>query len=335
MKHLILFFSLVVIFFGCSGSKLVQPVLKESVEPVYPYEAKVKGIEGSVDILLVVNELGDVTNTRVLKSSGHKILDDASTEYSRKLKFEEYSLDGWSVPVFIKWRVNFKLKGIDVENGKINVLAFSKTEEYRHESIETGKSSLTKLALENNFHIDFSEDASVFNEKNLSQYNVIVFLNTTGNILDSNGEHAFQKFIRNKGGFVGIHSATDTEHDWNWYGELVGTRSKNPEEIHKAVVRIIDKNHPSTKDLPYTWEVEDEWSMFTNKLPDEIKVLAVVDEITFKGEEPVLYQPYCWYHDFDGGRAWFTVGGHKSENYSDPLFMKQILGGIKYAAGVE
>ncbi len=335
MKHLILFISLLVIFFGCSGSQLVQPVLKESVEPVYPYEAKIKGIEGSVDVLLVVNELGDVTNTKILKSSGHKVLDDASIDYSRKLKFEEYSLKGWSTPVFIKWKVNFKLNGIDVENGKINVLVFSKTEEYRHESIVAGISSLTKLAQENNLHIDFSEDASVFSENNLSQYNVIIFLNTSGNILDANEETALRMFIENKGGLVGIHSATDTEYDWDWYNELIGTHNNGKEEIHKAVVRVVDKGHPSTKDLPYTWEVEDEWCKFANKLADDIKVLAIVDEIVFQGQEKVLFNPYCWYHEFDGGRAWFTVGGHKSENYSDPLFMKHILGGIKYAAGVE
>jgi len=335
MKHLVLFFSVLVIFFGCSGSQLVQPVLKISIEPVYPYEARTKGIEGSTDILIAVNELGDVINSKILKSSGHKVLDDASTDYARKLKFEPHSLEGRSIPVFIKWRVNFKLKGIDVENGKINVLAFSKTERYRHESIESGKTSLRKLADENNFHIDFSEDASVFNKDKLTQYNVIIFLCTSGNILDANEETALRKFIENKGGLVGIHSATDTEYDWDWYSELIGTHNKGKEEIHKAVVRIVDKDHPSTKDLPYTWEVEDEWCTFANKLADNIKVLAIVDEIVFEGQEKVLFNPYCWYHEFDGGRAWFTVGGHKTENYSDPLFMKHILGGIKYAAGVE
>jgi TonB family protein len=335
MKNLILLFSVIVIFFGCTGTQMVHPVLKENIEPVYPYEAKINGLEGTVDILLSLNELGDVTNTKTIKSSGHKILDEAAIDYSKGLKFEPTSITGTQIPVFVRWRVDFKLKGIDVENGKISVLVFSKTDGYRHESIVAGKSSLQKLANENNFRIDFSEDSLVFNESKLSEYNVIIFLNTTGNILNEEEKMVFKKFIQNKGGFVGIHSAIETENNWEWYGKLLGTRYQGPEKIQKVTVRITEKNHPSTKDLPYQWEIDDEWHIFTNKLAKDIKVLAVVDKIELNDSDKVMYQPFCWYHEFNGGRCWYTTAGHKTENYSDPLFMKHILGGIKYAAGLE
>lgn len=334
MKSIISLLSVLVVFFGCSQTQMVQPVLSEYVEPVYPYEAKVNGIEGSVDIVIAINELGDVTNAKVIRTSGKGILDDAAIEYTKRLKFEPSSL-GKSVPVFVKWTINYRLDGVNVKNGKIKVLVFSKTNSYRHESIDAGKAMLTKLARENNFEITFSEDSLIFNVKDLHQYNVIVFLNTSGDILDENEEKAFKKFIQSKGGFVGIHNAIDTENNWEWYRELLGTNYTGPEKFQKAVVRIIEKNHPSTKDLPYQWEIEDEWHAFTDNLIGNVKVLAVVDGVEFNDSKKGEYQPFCWYHEFDGGRCWYTAGGHKIEDYSDPLFIKHILGGIKYAAGVE
>jgi TonB family protein len=327
MKNLLMLTIAAFVFFGCSSSKLVQPVVKENIIPVYPYEAKKNGIEGTVEVIISVNENGDVTNTKIFKSSGHEILDEASLEYSKTLKFEPASLVGMQTPVFIRWKIDYKLKGVRSENGKISILTFSK-------SIKTVQNALKELAAENNFDIDFSEDSTVFNSTTLSKYNVIIFLNTSGNILDENGERAFQKFIENKGGFVGLHGALDTEYDWGWYGKLIGTHCKGSEETHKAVVRVINKNHPSTADLPYTWETEAEWCMLTNKLADDVKILAVIDEVTVQGEK-LLYSPYCWYHEFDGGRAWYTSGGDKAEYYSDPLYRKHLVGGIKYAAGVE
>lgn len=334
MKNLILFFSIAVLFFGCSGSKSIQPVVKENVIPVYPYEAKKNGIEGTVEVILSVNERGDVTNTKVFKSSDNEILDQASLEYTKTLKFEPSSLEGMKTPVFIRWKIDYKLDGVRLENGKIRILAFSKAAGYKHESIKAAQTALKELAAKNNFDIDFSEDSTAFNDAALSRYNVIIFLNTSGNILDENGEKAFQKFIEHRGGFVGLHGALDTEYDWKWYGKLIGTHCRGSEETHKAVVRIINKNHPSTEDLPYTWEVETDWCMLTNKLADDVKILAVIDEVTVQGEK-MLYSPYCWYHEFDGGRAWYTSGGDKAEDYSHPLFRKHLIGGIKYAAGVE
>lgn len=331
MKNLILFLGALLLLVGCSSSQLIQPVVKENIIPVYPYEAKKNGIEGIVEVIISVNESGDVTNTKVFKSSGHEILDEASLEYTKTLKFEPTSLAGMRTPVFIRWKIDYKLEGVRSENGKISILAFSKTAD---ESIIAAQNALLELATLNNFDIDFSEDSTIFNEAALSKYNVILFLNTSGNILDESGEKAFQRFIHNNGGFVGVHGALDTEYEWEWYGKFIGTHCKGSEEIHKAVVRVINKNHPSTEDLPYTWEVEDEWCMITNKLADDVKILAVIDEVTVQGEK-MLYSPYCWYHEFEGGRAWYTSGGNKPQDYFDPLFRKHLVGGIKYAAGVE
>src|SRR5689334_13214358 len=102
------------------------------------------------------------------------------------------------------------------------ILVFSKTAGFRHDSISDGVAAIRQLGQQNNFDVDATEDASLLNGANLSRYQAIVFLSTTGDILDSAQQSSVEQYIRNGGGFVGVHSATDTEYDWEWYGGLVG-----------------------------------------------------------------------------------------------------------------
>ncbi|HKE06071.1 MAG TPA: ThuA domain-containing protein, partial [Blastocatellia bacterium] len=101
-------------------------------------------------------------------------------------------------------------------------LVFSKTTGFRHDSIPDGIAAIRQLGQQNNFNVDATEDASLFTDSNLSLYQTVIFLNTTGDVLDNEQQAAFERYIRNGGGFVGVHSATDTEYDWAWYGGLVG-----------------------------------------------------------------------------------------------------------------
>jgi uncharacterized protein len=332
MKKIILFLSAMFVFFGCAGSDVLQPVLKERIEPVYPYEAKTRGIEGKVEMYLSVSEEGEVLRTTLLRSSGSDILDDASINYSKGLKFEPAKLKGKPISVVVRWSLNYKLEDVDWENGKVKILAFTKTAGYRHESIDAGKKALSKLASENNFDIEFSENSEIFSDDGLSNFNVIIFLNTSGDILNENQQAAFKKFMQNQGGFVGIHNAIDTEPEWAWYTTLLGTKLNTSADVKDGVVRVMDVKHPSTKSLPYKWDRKDEYVSFTGTLANDVKVLAVIDESANEGG---AFHPFCWYHEFEGGRAWYTAGGHTQESYTDPVFIKHLLGGIRYAAGVE
>jgi TonB family protein len=331
MKKIILFLCAMFIFFGCANTEVMQPVLKEKIEPVYPYEAKSRGIEGKVDLYLTVSEEGDVTKTTLLHSSGSNILDEASINYSKGLKFQPATLKGKPISVVVKWTLNYKLEDIYWENGQVKILCFTKTAGLKHESTEQGKKALKKLSDENNFDIEFSENSEIFTDEGLSNFNVIIFLNTSGDILNNNQEAAFKKFMQNHGGFVGIHNAIDTEPDWEWYTTLLGTKIKNRPDVREAVVRVMDVKHPSTKNLPYKWDRKDEFVDYSGSLANDIRVLAVVDG---KGNGD-SFHPFCWYHEFEGGRAWYTAGGHTSESFTDPVFIKHLIGGIKYAAGVE
>lgn len=216
--------------------------------------------------------------------------------------------------------------------GDARILVFTKTEGFRHASIPDGVNALREIGNENGYSIDHTEDATRFNPENLDRYAAVIFLNTTLNVFNKEQQVAFQQYIRDGGGFVGIHSASDTEYDWPWYGRLVGAYFVSHPRVQEATVRILNNDHPSTRHLPEEWVRTDEWYNFKNIQP-HINVLANLDESTYEGGENGEYHPIAWYHEFEGGRVFYTAGGHTSESYSEPLFRQHLLGGIEYVLG--
>ncbi|HMG70736.1 MAG TPA: ThuA domain-containing protein [Gemmatimonadaceae bacterium] len=215
------------------------------------------------------------------------------------------------------------------------VLVFSKTAGFRHSSIGVGRATIRKLGQENGFSVDTTEDAAAFTSKNLARYRAVVFLNTTGDVLDAAQQDDFERYIQAGGGYVGIHAASDTEYDWPWYGRLVGayfTSHPNNPNVRKATYRVLDKSHPSTEGFPDTLVREDEFYNFKSIDPT-IHVLIEIDEKSYQGGTNGDHHPMSWYHDFDGGRAWYTNMGHTEATYSEPLFLKHLLGGLRYAMG--
>lgn len=213
------------------------------------------------------------------------------------------------------------------------VLVFSKTDGFRHSSIPDGIAAIQQLGLEYNFDVDATEDATVFIFENLVQYDAIIFLSTTGDVLNADQQTAFEQYIRSGGGFAGIHSASDTEYNWPWYGDLVGAYFDSHPDIQTATIKVVDRIHPSTKNLPEYWERFDEWYNYRENPRGNVHVLATLEESTYNGGNMGYDHPIAWMHDFDGGRAWYTGGGHTEESYSDPDFLDHILGGILYASG--
>jgi cytochrome c len=215
------------------------------------------------------------------------------------------------------------------------VLVFSKTAGFRHSSIGVGRAAIRKLGQENGFSVDTTEDAAAFTSRNLGQYRAVVFLNTTGDVLDAAQQDDFERYIQAGGGYVGIHSATDTEYDWPWYGRLAGAwfngHPGNP-NVRKGTYRVLDKSHVSTEGFPDTWDREDEFYNFKSIDPT-IHVLVDIDEKSYEGGTNGDHHPMSWYHDFDGGRAWYTNMGHTEATFSEPLFLKHLLGGLRYAMG--
>ena len=214
------------------------------------------------------------------------------------------------------------------------LLVFSKTAGYRHAAIPNGVAALRGLSETSGFAIDATEDAAVFTDERLKTYAAVVFLCTTGDVLDDAQQRAFERYIRGGGGFVGVHSATDTEYDWPFYGRLVGAYfASHPKGTPTATVRVEDAKHPATAGLPAAWTRVDEWYNFKANPRPAVHVLATVDEKSYEGGTMNGDHPIAWYHDFEGGRAFYTALGHTPESYVDPLFLGHLLGGIRYAAG--
>jgi cytochrome c len=214
------------------------------------------------------------------------------------------------------------------------VLVFSKTSAFRHDSIPDGIAAIQELGKAHGFAVDSTEDASRFTDTELARYKVVMFLNTTGDILDGSQKAAFERYIRAGGGFAGIHSASDTEYGWAWYGRLVGAYFASHPAIQHAIVHIEDLGHASTEGLPAIWERTDEWYNFRSNPRDHVHVLATVDEASYSGGKMGTDHPIAWCQDIDGRHSWYTAMGHTKESYAEPLYRLHLLGGIESAAGI-
>lgn len=218
------------------------------------------------------------------------------------------------------------------QSPKPRILVFSKTAGFRHESIAAGKIAIIKLGKENGFLVDTTESENYFTEDSLKKYKAVVFLSTTGNILNAPQQIAFERYIQAGGGFTGVHAAADTEYDWEWYGKMVGGYFMSHPKTQQAIVNVTDRVNAASSHLPVKWKRTDEWYNYKNLNPN-VKVLASLDETSYEGGKNGTNHPIAWYHQYDGGRAFYTGMGHTSESFADPLYLKHLLGGIKYAIG--
>jgi cytochrome c len=212
---------------------------------------------------------------------------------------------------------------------------FSKTKGWKHTSIPFGIEAIYTLGKQNDFLVDTTTNSKFFDDYNLKQYHAVIFNNTTRNVLNAEEQAAFERYIQAGGGYVGIHAAADTEYEWPWYDKLVGAHfSSHPHNpnVRAATVNVTNKEHISTVGLPGQWKRTDEWYNYRSFYPG-INVLAYLDENTYEGGTNGADHPISWYHEFDGGRAFYTGIGHTDSSYSEPLFLKHLLGGIKYAMG--
>lgn len=221
----------------------------------------------------------------------------------------------------------------EVSKAGSGILVFCKTQGFYHTSIPAGMAAIMKVCSQNGIAVDTSRDASVFTTDNLKKYKVVVFLNTTGDIFNEAQQAALESYIKSGGGFVGVHSATDTEYKWPWYNKLVGAYFLSHPQQQEAVIRVVNKMNPATEMLPGEWKRTDEWYNFKD-IQTDLQVLAFLDESTYKGGENGQKHPFIWCHEFDGGRAFYTGVGHREDNYDEELVQKHLLGAIKWAGKI-
>ena len=226
------------------------------------------------------------------------------------------------------------LNGSDPVGGP-RVLLFSETRDYRHEAIESAVLALEELTASADIETDSAGDSeNVFTDENLSNYDAVVWVLTSGDVLDAEEQGAFERYIQSGGGYAGIHAASDTEYDWPWYGSLVGAYFERHPEVQSARQDVEDDSHPSTAHLESTWTRVDEWYDYRSNPRAQVTVLLSLDEDSYSGGGMAGDHPSAWYHDYDGGRSWYTGGGHTESSYAEPDFRAHLLGGLRYAAGL-
>jgi type 1 glutamine amidotransferase len=214
------------------------------------------------------------------------------------------------------------------------VLVFSKTVAYRHESISEGVRALEEIGRELGWTVTATEDASVFSDEGLAGFDAVVFLMTTGDVLDPSQQAAFERYINKGKGYVGVHSASDTEYDWPFYGALVGAYFKSHPEIQKATYRVEDREHPATRHLPSSWTRTDEHYSFRTNPRGKVHVLLSLDEASYApGEHAMGDHPIVWCRELEGGgRSFYTALGHTKESYTDAHLRQHLASAIAWVA---
>jgi type 1 glutamine amidotransferase len=213
-----------------------------------------------------------------------------------------------------------------------DVLVFSKTAGFRHDAIPVGIQTIRDLGAANSFTVTATEDSSQFTATTLARYEAVVFLNTTGDVLDANQQSAFESYVRGGGGYVGVHSAADTEYDWSFYGELVGAWFRQHPAIQQATVRVENRAHAATSGLSPSVVRTDEWYDFRTNPRSTARILSTVDESTYSGGVMGADHPHTWCKTLTSGRSFYTGSGHTQASYAEPGFRSLLLGGIRYAA---
>lgn len=234
--------------------------------------------------------------------------------------------------------VNRQMSRAEINWKKVNVLVYTKNGKgYVHDNIPSAVACIQRLGQQYGFAVDVSDNPADFNETNLKKYNTLIFTSTNNEVFDTDAQKvALMRYIQAGGGFVGIHSVTGTERNWPWFIRLVGGTFVRHAKHQSFRQIVIDTANVSTAALPRHWEVSDECYYIKDINPD-LHVLTVHDLATVEDKnKPTTYGnvfPSTWYHQFDGGREWYTALGHDAKDYSDPVFAEFIMGGIRWVVG--
>ncbi len=225
---------------------------------------------------------------------------------------------------------------------QFKVLLVTTTRGWHHESIHAGVLALQQLGVHNFFDVVLWEDPNGFTDKYLEQFQAVIFLNTTGDIFDAAQQKVMERFIESGKGFVGIHSASDTEYDWEWYTKLVGRMFHIHPTIQTAKIKVLGPKFPGLQGFANDKLWTEEWYEFGPEKIAGLNYILGVDETSYnpnadwgargKGQGMGKLHPLSWYHNYDGGRAFYTALGHLPTNFSEPAFLNHLYAGILWAA---
>lgn len=241
----------------------------------------------------------------------------------------------------VLWFQAFLFQGAIGQGKQFKALLVTTTKGWHHESIHQGVLAIQQLGERNFFDVALFENPKGFTDDYLKQFKVVIFLNTTGDIFDSAQQKVMERFIQAGNGYVGIHSASDTEYDWPWYNQLVGRMFQIHPAKQTARIHIEDADFPGLQGFAGNASWTDEWYEFGPEKIKGLNYLLTIDEKSYnavipgakdKGKGMGDFHPVAWYHAFDGGRAFYTALGHIPSVYLDATFLNHLYAGIFWAA---
>lgn len=244
----------------------------------------------------------------------------------------------WSIFFFVFFSSSISLKA---QNKQFKALLITETVGWHHESLPDGVAAIKELANRNFFDLVWQQEAAKITDKNLEGFQVLIFLNTTGNAFDSAEQKAIERFIQSGKGYVGIHSASDTEYEWDWYTRLVGRMFYIHPPVQTARLQLTANVFPGLQGFAGNVWWTDEWYEFGEEKTKGLNYILAVDESTYNpeaksstktGKGMGSFHPISWYQLFDGGRSFYTALGHLPAVYKDPAFLQHIYAGIYWAA---
>ena len=210
------------------------------------------------------------------------------------------------------------------------LLVYSRTTGYRHDSIPAGIRALRLLGDQAGHAVDATEDPAAFTAGGLPGYAAVIFLSTSGDVLDDAGRDALRRYMAAGGGWLGIHGAATTEYDWPYFGGLAGARFAGHPDEQTATVTVEDSAHPATSHLPAAWSWHDEWYDFRANPRPGVRVLLAVDEATYDGGTMGADHPIAWCHEYGGGRCFYTALGHAARTFTEPAFLRHLGGALEW-----
>ena len=248
-------------------------------------------------------------------------------------------------PLVLKFRVSLSAGDASrVAAKKVLVYTRNHTPDgkgYVHDNIQDSVNAIRKMGAENGFSVDATDDPVFFTDATLQQYQAVVFANSNDEAFAGDaGRQAFRRYIEAGHGFIGIHSAAGSERSWPYYWSILGGSFLYHPKLQRFLVRVADPGHPATRELPATFEWEDE-CYHLQYLNPNLHALLVTDPAKLddprRARDPFglvgTALPLAWTLNEDGGREFYTSLGHQKEHYQNPILYRHILGGILWAMG--
>lgn len=224
-----------------------------------------------------------------------------------------------------------------IPNGKPRVLLFEKINGFLDvPSVDAAHAAFVAMAARKGWALVTTEKGSAFTPAILRQFDAVIWNNISGDVLTLTQRRAFQNYMQNGGGFVGVHgSAGDPVYFWDWYADtLLGARfAGHPmaPQFQIAHVKIDDGAHPIARGLPATWDMTDEWYSFKNNpRASGSLIVATLDETSYKpdgfGGQNLRMgdHPIAWSRCIGRGRMFYAAIGHRPERYADAVYVQML-----------